>query len=277
MSANATEPLQVVPRERYAELVTVLMHQLPGSLKVIGHLKSNQKSEKWIMCVYVDSWPDPCVVLVVDNIYEGVRSANMDVIFHAVDNEKLRSVLSSTKVLQWQKTISFKVLDEIKPKGSVLKEEIRADVHICENGEKLHKGLLPDGYRISPLKKSDIDSVMKVWKFGSGRLRERFLLQVATHFSAGIYSEETGNLVSWAIQMYFGAIGSVNTLELHRHRGLAKSVISFVAQKMLQCGEIPWAHVEDVQTKDVSQHMVTSLGFKKSSIQHVWLICNPVK
>ncbi|XP_070576046.1 glycine N-acyltransferase-like protein 3 isoform X3 [Ptychodera flava] len=245
MSANATEPLQVVPRERYAELVTVLMHQLPGSLK----------------------------------------SANMDVIFHAVDNEKLRSVLSSTKVLQWQKTISFKgiessflpVLDEIKPKGSVLKEEIRADVHICENGEKLHKGLLPDGYRISPLKKSDIDSVMKVWKFGSGRLRERFLLQVATHFSAGIYSEETGNLVSWAIQMYFGAIGSVNTLELHRHRGLAKSVISFVAQKMLQCGEIPWAHVEDVQTKDVSQHMVTSLGFKKSSIQHVWLICNPVK
>ncbi|XP_077982559.1 glycine N-phenylacetyltransferase-like [Glandiceps talaboti] len=282
-TSTSGDSLQIVPRDEYPKLVDFLRGQTPSSLKVIGHLNSNIKSEKWTMSTYVDSWPNPSVVVCVIPTAEGVTEGDLELTFHSNDADKLKHVLSTSNLLNWRSRMMIKgfdrsflpILEEINPNYSALIEDLRGDVYTCTDDSNLYRGVVPDGYKLSSLKKGDIDTIMKVWKFGNDRLRQAFLTQVDTHFNAGVFSNKTGELVSWAVQQYFGVIGAVNTIEPHRRKGLAKITLSDVTRKVLDSGETAWCYVEDVKGKEVSENMMTSVGYHKTDLQHVWLICKP--
>ncbi|XP_077862836.1 uncharacterized protein LOC144344963 [Saccoglossus kowalevskii] len=103
------DPLQVLPPDKYTQLLQQLRKQVPSSLKVIGHLNSNMKDAKHFeLSAYVDEWPTFSVLLCVVPTAEGIMMYKNDIVFHATDELKLKYVLQNTRVIDWNKSVHFK-------------------------------------------------------------------------------------------------------------------------------------------------------------------------
>ncbi|XP_077862834.1 glycine N-acyltransferase-like protein 1 [Saccoglossus kowalevskii] len=234
------------------------------------------------LATYVDEWPSFSVLLCLFPDSADVHSNAIT--FQATDDLKLKYVLQNTRVIDWNDNLCFKGIEskfksmllECIPAHSELKETGRSDVYIYNKEDCSFKSDLTDGFYLAKLKPEDMGTIEKYWRFesrGLSLIRNQLVLD--THPTAGIFKSNTNELVAWGLELYFGSIGTVHTVELYRRRGFAKIIISYLTRKIRESKGIAWCHVQDVATKEISVNMVRSVGYKKTDMQHIWVAYTP--
>lgn len=118
----------------------------------------------------------------------------------------------------------------------------------------------PPGYYIASLRIQDAPLVDLMWKFG-GRARgvERFEKLISHSPSAGVYCQDSHELVTWAFVTEYGSVGSLDTLEAHIRRGLAKVVIYHLAKTLLNQEKTGFSVIE--KENEHSRQLFCKMGF----------------
>ena len=117
----------------------------------------------------------------------------------------------------------------------------------------------PPGYRLGPLALKDANFVNRLWKHGTDRTLKRIKASIKSLLTAGIYTVTTNELVAWALQMDYGAIGNLQTLEGHQHQGLAKSLISHLTCEIVKGDMVPYCLIEESNV--ISKKLFQKMGF----------------
>ncbi|MFQ5895456.1 MAG: GNAT family N-acetyltransferase [Nitrospinota bacterium] len=122
-----------------------------------------------------------------------------------------------------------------------------------------------DAHPTEPLREEDALLVASHWPYGDevGYVLER----IRRAPSAAV--RERGSAVSWMIVHGDGSIGSLHTLESHRGRGLARSVVSALVRAQLARGRTPYCYV--VQGNTPSIRVFESLGFRRLA-EAFWVV-----
>ena len=99
-----------------------------------------------------------------------------------------------------------------------------------------------------------------MWKFG-GRPRgvEKFEKLITHSLAAGVFSQDTHQLVTWAFVSEFGALSSLHTLEAYRRKGLAKAVIYHLAKTLLNERKVVFNVIE--KENESSRQLFRKMGF----------------
>ena len=117
----------------------------------------------------------------------------------------------------------------------------------------------PNGYQLGSLRKKDVPFISKLWEYSRDETTvKRLNSLIENSITAGWYKED--DLVSWVFVMEYGGMGLLNTLPAHRNKGLAKSLIYHVSQKLLADGRIPYCFI--VKDNEVSQKLFSKMGFQ---------------
>ena len=99
-----------------------------------------------------------------------------------------------------------------------------------------------------------------MWKFG-GRPRgvERFEKLISHSLAAGVFSQDTHQLVTWSFVSEYGSLSFLHTLEAYRRKGLAKAVIYHLARTLLNEGKVVFNVIE--KENESSRQLFHKMGF----------------
>ncbi|CAH1394551.1 unnamed protein product [Nezara viridula] len=123
---------------------------------------------------------------------------------------------------------------------------------------------LPEGVEIRELNPEHSDIIDIEWPHsfpGSKQMLER---QIRYNFGLGVFRGD--DLLSWAIQFYYGGIGAVQTLENEKRKGYGKAVVEAMTKKL---GEMQKdVHLNIVEGNETSEAFFKSLGFRFAYDSH---------
>ncbi|MBW8057403.1 MAG: GNAT family N-acetyltransferase [candidate division NC10 bacterium] len=117
---------------------------------------------------------------------------------------------------------------------------------------------------VRPLRDRDAPLVTRHWRYGDDE--EHIRHRIARGPGFGV--EVGGNLVSWALTHADGSMGVLHTLEAHRGKGYARSVVAVLASAIQEQGRIPFGFIEDSNVH--SERVVEALGFQRIG-EYAWL------
>ncbi|SFG41486.1 FR47-like protein [Desulfotomaculum arcticum] len=90
--------------------------------------------------------------------------------------------------------------------------------------------------------------------------------RIQNGIGCGIWQNK--KLVAWALTHDDGAIGFLNVLEGYRRKGYGKDITVAMIKRLLEIGEVPYAHIEEENEKSMSLALKT--GFRKDRRIH-WI------
>ena len=118
-----------------------------------------------------------------------------------------------------------------------------------------------ENYIVKELEPEDAQIVSSHWSFGLWEQPVHYVRMCIERFpSAGIYSKETNELMSWVICYNFGSFGMLHTPEKFRGKGFATIVMKRLLEEHKARGLIPVTGVE--RRNHVSRRLMTKLGFE---------------
>ncbi|KAJ7383322.1 hypothetical protein OS493_028867 [Desmophyllum pertusum] len=228
--------LQELSGRCFAELVEILIKDIPRSLIILGCLQQMERSPKVTNGhVYVSQWPNPDIVVFEDTAYKVLLDCKYPptTIFANCSTEKLKITLGKSHLKQLFTCSSGILIGDPRctniaienAKLNCCEVQVAAVPHFCAlmDAANLVKHECPPGYYIAPLKLQDAQLVDHMWKFGE-----------------------------------YGSIGILHTVESHRRRGLAKAVIYHLATKILEEGKIAFNVIE--KENEISRQLFLQNG-----------------
>eukprot|EP00026_Physarum_polycephalum_P012620 Phypoly_transcript_12945.p1 GENE.Phypoly_transcript_12945~~Phypoly_transcript_12945.p1 ORF type:complete len:288 (+),score=41.87 Phypoly_transcript_12945:90-953(+) len=124
--------------------------------------------------------------------------------------------------------------------------------------------------RVSPLRLSDVNEVLKFWKYARNLNSATLYLQQAikTLPSGGIRGEN-GELEAWAVTHLDCHLGALHTKEQFRNKGHARKIVAFIAEELWKIGMTP--HVVVAVDNEPSKALFAKLGFVADGVENCWI------
>ncbi|XP_058958215.2 uncharacterized protein [Pocillopora verrucosa] len=240
--------LEELTLKYFPELVESLKKDIPRSLMMLGCLEQmNESPEVTSGHVYVSHWPNPDLVMFENMAYKALTDYNIppSVIFASCSTEKLKMTLEKSHLSRFTSSPEilvgdlrcFEIGNEItKSKGNGLQVTLESLPYFATATDvtKLEKHECPPGYFIAPLRLQDAVLIDTMWKFGGNpNSLKRFKNLISHSLTAGVYYQDTDQLVSWGLIAEYGCISMLHTLECHRRRGLAMAIVYHLTKILL--------------------------------------------
>nr|KAG5691454.1 hypothetical protein BaRGS_017297 [Batillaria attramentaria] len=118
-----------------------------------------------------------------------------------------------------------------------------------------------------------VDTVNATWKFAS-KGSDMFIRAMVQQFPSAALLTESGQHVGHMVGEHYGPMGMLYVQPEFRGQGLAKVIVTNLAQKYFGLGEDAYVIVETTNEKSLKLHQ--SVGFKVvPDIMVAWLGCGP--
>lgn len=95
---------------------------------------------------------------------------------------------------------------------------------------------IPEGTKLSFLNDSHIKEVLQLWRYSFDGAEELLSTVFKHNFGLGLFDCASGELMSWAAQMYYGGLGLLQTKDHHKKKGYGKTVLKATAKEMAKRG-----------------------------------------
>lgn len=159
------------------------------------------------------------------------------------------------------KAVDYSLLDKLCRSFQDYAFVVRTKAFVCVLLEEPRVFPCPQGYIIRTIDMEDCETAMTSYKYAYV-IRNNLMLCAANGYGVGAYEIESGKLVSSAFLNWEGAISGLQTEEQHRNKGLAKAVVSFLANLLFKEGCPIFCYVEkDVETTDLNFVLYRKIGF----------------
>ena len=104
---------------------------------------------------------------------------------------------------------------------------------------------LPDGYYSGPIKsEKDVVKINNLWKFGGDDKTLEMLKWNVKHMHSCGVKDKNDDLVAFELQTSYGALGMLIVEPEHRGKGLAKYVVTKLAQTVQEDGQLVYTTIE---------------------------------
>ena len=159
-----------------------------------------------------------------------------------------------------------------------VREPCEGSRHFIENGCKFESGSnafiawlaktgdlkishCPVGYHIRELTVEEAIFAHSHWKYRSNETFALFQCSAKDGLGVGAFCNASGNLVSWSVLSWDGAMAALTTIPGHQGKGLAKAVISSLSQKVIERKMVPYVYIEEIETSYIPEKLFRNLGF----------------
>ncbi|XP_043466055.1 uncharacterized protein LOC122500944 [Leptopilina heterotoma] len=246
MSVDILEPL---PLEKWKLLAKTLKNNWPANIQCYYYLRT---AEKWKL-------KEPNIPITVycphgdynSGIFIAISSITIYLVFpfaHEGFEDFLYKTVTETKFIKWDKRIFFPAMQSrlIQTVNSIiefLKVEKKIKMEWCLELDCYFKSKeecsitevrLPEDCYLRELDHSHVPLIHALWPHRSREDPELTTRQVSAMINfnggLGLFSRETGQLLSWAVQSEIGAISLVQTIDRCQRRGYAKIVTNAFAK-----------------------------------------------
>lgn len=151
------------------------------------------------------------------------------------------------------------MIDIIKKNNSI--EWILSCWKYVFNNEKIYS---EEETMVQELCVEDAEYIYNNYKYKEYASVEYLKDRIENDISIGV--KEDGKLLAWVLVHDDGAIGMLQVLDDYRGRGYAKLLMKTIVNRLIDCGRIPFAHIEEDNI--ASRNLCTSIGFEKFGMIH---------
>ncbi|CAH2089364.1 unnamed protein product [Euphydryas editha] len=271
-----TEPLQLIPRERWGELKTFAQSYWPRSITILPHLETEERLLKEgiehgfkVYCPNGNVKHGIVALKVKNNLYE------VKILCLHDDTSELEKSLRTTALIDWSKMMKIlfapkNVVDCVKKiinkKNLKIDRCTKARIYLLDKASPLFDvSLAPDlTFELLSLDYVDITNTTWPHKFPGSELY--FELLIKAKLGYGLF--KAGELVAWSFIKEMGALGHLYTLENHRRKGYGELVLKLISNVLLKEKKYVYAYCMEENTK--ANNLLEKLGF--SNVLNVeWL------
>ncbi|XP_078334969.1 glycine N-acyltransferase-like isoform X3 [Crassostrea virginica] len=252
------EPHQILPAE-YDILEQQMKNALPLSICAFVHFKSmrtrNLLERKNIL---VNSWPDPSVVVIVDNKDWGILPSAVTFCkgpefvrsLKALIQLASKNVPSPILVVGCSTDVIDALVNLYECKASCPFKPAQENALVYTLPPKnISPPTIPDGFRVSELGERHIDPVKKSWRYSEEYEQffsmDRWLRYHFSNFPTLCIETEDGVPVAWELQQDYGAVGMLHVVPEYRRKKLGSVVTMALAEKMNNEGQMVFACVNE--------------------------------
>jgi len=162
--------------------------------------------------------------------------------------------------------ITVQACDMVLLKNTLPENEAnQTDEEFAQNNINTNK------YVLKSLEVEDAETVSKYWSYGLYTHPTHYIKQcIQTYPSVGVYSKESGELLSWVLNYSFGSVGMLHTPQKWRGLGFGTIVMKAIVRQLQKLKIHPGTGIEPRNT--VSAHLlIGKLGFvKKHSVDFIF-------
>ncbi|XP_067675716.1 glycine-N-acyltransferase-like protein 3 [Haliotis asinina] len=127
--------------------------------------------------------------------------------------------------------------------------------------DTLRARLIPDGFQMTAIKPEQASIVNSLWKYNDGKHSEIYIEDIVSRLPSCCLYDAGGNMVGFALNYHYGAIGMLHVLPEHRGKGYAKMIMSHLASLCLQqCEEV---FVLPDEENKISIRLHEDIGFRQ--------------
>ncbi|XP_046550700.1 glycine N-acyltransferase-like isoform X2 [Haliotis rubra] len=218
----------------------------------------------------VDRWPDYTAAVVrVDSTTAKypVHLGPLVSVF-ATQTAHLETLLRQPGVLDWSARIIFVCVDMGAMPAVVKAIDYQQKPYTVDKyllmtvtRDTLRTRPIPDGFKITSIKPEQASVVNSLWKYNDGKHSEIYIEDIIGKLPSCCLYDADGNMVGFALNYHYGAIGMLHVLPEHRGKGYAKMIMSHLARLCLQqCEEV---FVLPEEENEVSIKLQEDIGFKQ--------------
>lgn len=111
------------------------------------------------------------------------------------------------------------------------------------------------------MKKEHLKDIYEVWVSNDTHTIEELenCLELNNDFAVGVFSKQTGRLLSRCLRSHCGAISALQTIEEARGKGYAKLLLKHVSKKLAELSIVPFTYVADFN--EISMKTIAGAGF----------------
>jgi hypothetical protein len=113
-------------------------------------------------------------------------------------------------------------------------------------------------HRVSRLRPEDAVPIARAWPYG--RSPDRILRRIQS--GPGCCIRRKGLPVAWGLTHDDGSMGFLHVVEQYRHRGMARTLTTALAEQMLRLGTQPFVYI--ITTNKASIRLTSSMGFSRA-------------
>jgi 8-oxo-dGTP diphosphatase len=113
-------------------------------------------------------------------------------------------------------------------------------------------------HRVSRLRPEDARLIAQAWPFG--RSADRILRRIRS--GPGYCIRRKGAPVAWGLTHDDGSMGFLHVVESFRRQGMARTLTTALAERLLQLGVQPFMHI--VTNNKASLRLTASMGFSRA-------------
>nr|XP_022292260.1 glycine N-acyltransferase-like protein 3 isoform X1 [Crassostrea virginica] len=252
------EPHKILPAE-YDILEQQMKNALPLSICAFVHFKlmrtRNLIERKNIL---VNSWPEPSVVVIVDNKDWGILPSAVSFCKGPEFVRSLKALLqlasknvpSPILVVGCSTDVINALVNLYECKTSCPFKPAQENSRVYTLPPKnVSPPTIPDGFRVSELGERHIDPVKKSWRYSEEYEQffsmDRWLRYHFSNFTTMCIETEDGVPVAWELQQDYGAVGMLHVVPEFRRKKLGSVVTMALAEKMNNEGQMIFACVNE--------------------------------
>jgi len=113
-------------------------------------------------------------------------------------------------------------------------------------------------HRVSQLRPDDAALIARAWPYG--RSPEHILRRIV--HGPGYCIRRQGAPVAWGLTHEDGSMGFLHVVEEYRHQGMARTLTTALAERLLKLGIQPFMHI--MTTNRASLRLTASMGFSRA-------------
>jgi GNAT superfamily N-acetyltransferase len=113
-------------------------------------------------------------------------------------------------------------------------------------------------HRVTRLRPEDAAPIAQAWPYG--RSADRILRRIRS--GPGYCIRRRGTPVAWGLTHDDGSMGFLHVLEKYRGQGMARTLTTALAERMLRLGVQPFVYI--VTTNKASMRLTASMGFSRA-------------
>ncbi|XP_076448066.1 glycine N-acyltransferase-like protein 3 isoform X2 [Babylonia areolata] len=254
------------------QLLPLLEQHLPHSYKVHCDLQNHLGGQYPELEFFVDRWPHPQAAVSKVNTEQMVRggqgkpSAALELVegIWGLSDDALSSLLKDPSVLEWNKYVTLSVTVNQKAVVQTATEMGKSSqLFPCTMWKATRRDLppipAPEGVKLRSATTADVGVIISTWKFGSNAT-EAFVRTWIQDFPSVYLETETGQHVGHMTGKSGGTMGLLYVNPEFRRKGYAKVIVTQLAQKYFDRGEV-YVRIQD--DNQPSQCLHKSLGFRE--------------
>ncbi|CAH2089359.1 unnamed protein product [Euphydryas editha] len=237
-----TEPLQLIPRERWGELKTVAQSDWPRSISILTLLETEEDILKHgieygfkVYCPNGNVNNGIVALNVKNSLYEVIILCPHD------DTSELEKSLRKTALIDWSKTMEVpfapkNVADCVKritnEKKLKLDHCTKTQTYLLDKDSPLFDVSLAPDLTFELLSLDYVDITNTTWPHKFPGSEWYFELLIKAKLGYGLF--KAGELVAWSFIKEMGALGHLYTLENHRRKGYGELVLKLISNVLLK-------------------------------------------